>query len=605
MSVSGSIRLGPVAVPITAEVERFARLALVALSLSLVGAIGALAYWSAAQFDERADSVEHTKRVRLEIEALQARYSRTRFHWRSYLITGDAAAHAAFEDAAKALPRQVSGLRDLLQDNPDQQQRLARIGALLESDLRAMSETAARKRLGALDHAEAILAEFATGRRAVFDIGAIAEAMQQAEIGLLAARRSQAQAASARVRWAIAGAGATSLLLLAGAFWFNFRELARRREAERKARSAAAEAEDLFENAPCGYHSVDAEGRIVRMNRTWLDWLGYAREEVVGRKFHYELMTPASAAQFREKWFPLFRRQGWLKEVEFEYRRKDGSTFPGSLQTTAVLDAAGNYVTSRTVVVDVSARKAADDRIRQLNSDLRQKAAQLEAVNRELESFSYSVSHDLRAPLRAVDGYAQMLEEDYAAALDDEGRRLLGVVRGEAARMGQLIDDLLEFSRTGRQALQVDAVDMAALAREAAAQVGAGFPGATVEIASLPQAKGDRAMLKQVWLNLIGNALKYSARQPQPRVEVGGRAEGEEAEYWVRDNGAGFDPRYAGKLFGVFQRLHGAEEFPGTGVGLAIVQRVVARHGGRVRAEGAVDGGACFTFTLPAAEAHG
>ncbi len=605
MSDSGNLSLGRVSIPMGADAERVARLALVALSLALLGAIGGLAYWSAAQFDERADWVEHTKRVRLEIAALQADYSRTRYHWRSYLITGEAAAHAAFEDAAQALPRQIRGLGDLLNDSPAQQQRLARIGELLETDLRALRQTAARKRSGTLDRAEDILAEFATGRQAVFDIGAVAEDMQREEIALFDSRRAGADAASARVRWAIAGGGATSLLLLGAAYWFNFRELARRREAERKARAAAAEAEDLFENAPCGYHSVDAEGRIVRMNRTWLDWLGYARDEVVGKKFHYDLMTPASAALFRDKWFPLFKRQGWLKEVEFEYLRKDGSTFPGSLQTTAIVDAGGAYVTSRTVVVDISARKAADDRIRSLNTELRRQAAQLEAANRELESFSYSVSHDLRAPLRAVDGYAQMLEEDYAAVLDDEGRRLLGVVRGEAARMGQLIDDLLEFSRTGRQALQVDAVDMEALAREAAAQAAAAFPGAAIEIASLPRAKGDRAMLKQVWLNLIGNALKYSARRPQPRVEVGGRADGGEAEYWVRDNGAGFDPRYAGKLFGVFQRLHSAEAFPGTGVGLAIVQRVVARHGGRVRAEGAVDGGACFTFNLPAAEARG
>lgn len=602
MSDSGSVSLGPFAIPLSADAERAARVALVVLSLALIGTVGGLAYWSAAQFDERAEWVEHTKRVRLEIASLQAAYSRTRLHWRSYLITGEAAADAAFEDAARSLPRQVLHMSDLLNDDPGQQRRLVRIGALLDSDLQAMRQTAARKRSGALERAEDILAEFASSREAVFDIGAVAQDMQREEIARLAARRAEADAASARVRWAIAAGGATSLLLLGAAFWFNFRELARRREAEQKARAAAKEAEDLFENAPCGYHSVDAEGRIVRMNRTWLDWLGYARDEVVGRKFHYDLMTPSSAAQFREKWFPLFMRQGWLKEVEFEYVRKDGSTFPGSLQTTAIVDAHGRYVTSRTVVVDFSARKAADDRIRDLNSELRLKAAQLEAANKELESFSYSVSHDLRAPLRAVDGYAQMLQEDYAAALDDEGRRLLGVVRSEAGRMGQLIDDLLEFSRTGRQALKLDAVDMEALAREAAAQLGAGFPGAAVEIACLPQAKGDRAMLKQVWLNLIGNGLKYSARRPQPQVEVGGRADGEEAEYWVRDNGAGFDSRYANKLFGVFQRLHSAEEFPGTGVGLAIVQRVVARHGGRVRAEGAVDGGACFTFTLPPVE---
>ena len=604
MSDSGSISPGSVSIPVSADVERFARFALVALSLALIGAIGALAYWSAAQFDERANWVEHTKRVRLEIASLQADYSRARLHWRSYLITDSPAARDSYREAAQALPRQVAALRSLVEDNPDQRRRAARIGELLAADLRAMDGIAERKRAGGLGRAEDILSEFATARRAVLDVGAIADEMQRHEIGLLAARRAEADAASARVRWAIAGGGAASLLLLGAAFWFNFRELARRREAERRALAAAAEAEDLFDHAPCGYHSVDAEGRIVRMNRTWLDWLGYAREEVVGRRFHHELMTPESAAQFKEKWFPLFLRQGWLKEVEFEYVRNDGTTFPGSLQTTAIHDAAGNYVTSRTVVVDVSERKAANDRVQRLNVELRRQAAQLEAANKELESFSYSVSHDLRAPLRAVDGYAQMLEEDYAATLDDEGRRLLGVIRGEAARMGQLIDDLLAFSRTGRQALQMDAVDMAALARETAAQAAGDYPHAMVEVGALPAARGDRALLKQVWHNLIGNALKYSGRRPQPRVEVGGRANGEEAEFWVRDNGAGFDPRYAGKLFGVFQRLHSAEEFPGTGVGLAIVQRVVARHGGRVRAEGAPDGGACFTFTLPPAEAR-
>lgn len=227
-------------------------------------------------------------------------------------------------------------------------------------------------------------------------------------------------------------------------------------------------------------------------------------------------------------------------------------------------------------------------------------SAELTAVNKELDAFTYSVSHDLRAPLRAVDGYASMLEEDYAAKLGEEGRRLLRVVRGEATRMGRLIDDLLAFSRIGRQTVQAVTVDMEALVRETAEEFAGDYPSAKVEIAALPQATGDRALLKQVWVNLIGNALKYSSKRSAPRVEIGGRAIGEGFEYWVKDNGAGFDPRYVDKLFGAFQRLHGADEFPGTGVGLAIVQQVVARHGGRVWGEGAVDQGARFFFVLPA-----
>jgi signal transduction histidine kinase len=233
-----------------------------------------------------------------------------------------------------------------------------------------------------------------------------------------------------------------------------------------------------------------------------------------------------------------------------------------------------------------------------LESRVLERTAELEAVNKELASFSYSVSHDLRAPLRAVDGYARMLEEDYAARLDAEGRRLLTVIRDSAGRMGDLIDDLLDFSRLGRQPMTKQQVDVAALAREVVDELRGGHKAAP-EVGDLPPAPGDRALLKQVWLNLIGNAFKYSAKRDAPRIEIGGRVEGEENVYWVHDNGAGFDMRYAAKLFGVFQRLHSQDEFAGTGVGLAIVQRVVTRHGGRVWAEGTPGEGACFFFSLP------
>jgi signal transduction histidine kinase len=234
----------------------------------------------------------------------------------------------------------------------------------------------------------------------------------------------------------------------------------------------------------------------------------------------------------------------------------------------------------------------------ELESRVRARTAELEAANQELESFSYSVSHDLRAPLRAVDGYARMLEEDYHERLDEEGQRLLRVVRDSSARMGRLIDDLLAFSRLSRQEPAARRVDMAALVAEAAAEA-RGESRAALELAPLPDADADRAMLKQVWLNLVGNAFKYSAKRADARVEIGAREEVGEVVYWVRDNGVGFDMRYAAKLYGVFQRLHRAEEFPGTGVGLAIVQRVVMRHGGRVWAESKLGEGACFYFSLP------
>ena len=228
-------------------------------------------------------------------------------------------------------------------------------------------------------------------------------------------------------------------------------------------------------------------------------------------------------------------------------------------------------------------------------------SAELAAANRELDAFSYTVSHDLRAPLRAVDGYARMLEEDYGARLDDEGRRLLGVVREGSARMDRLIAGILEFSRLGRRAPLKSRVDMTEVVRAALTALGEETRRAEVRVAELPAAQADHGLLQQVWLNLLGNALKYSGKREAPRVEVGARREAGQTVYWVGDNGAGFDMRYAAKLFDAFQRLHRDDEFPGIGVGLATVRRIVERHGGRVWAESEPDKGATFYFTLPAA----
>jgi signal transduction histidine kinase len=225
----------------------------------------------------------------------------------------------------------------------------------------------------------------------------------------------------------------------------------------------------------------------------------------------------------------------------------------------------------------------------------------LEAANRELESFSYSVSHDLRSPLRAIDGYSLMLEEDYAAQLDETARRYIKTIRAGSQRMAALIDDLLTFSRLSRQSLNRQTVDMNTLARRAAAEVleSQPEPKPAVNIAELPPVPGDPALLRQVWTNLISNAVKYSAKSPTPEVRIRAESAGRQVRYEVQDNGVGFDMKYADKLFGVFQRLHSMDEYPGTGVGLAIVQRIINRHEGAVTAKGERGKGATFGFTLP------
>jgi PAS domain S-box-containing protein len=236
--------------------------------------------------------------------------------------------------------------------------------------------------------------------------------------------------------------------------------------------------------------------------------------------------------------------------------------------------------------------------IKDASRKLEARGRELEEINRDLDSFTYSVSHDLRAPLRAIDGFAKILAEEHAPALGDEGRRVTNVICRNAQRMSRLIDDLLGFSRLGRAQLQLGPVDMGSLARGVAAELREPSRVVDLRIGDLPRCWGDPALLRQVWVNLLSNALKYSRTRERAVIEVTGRVDEGAAIYEVRDNGVGFDPKWATKLFGVFQRLHSAEEFEGTGVGLALVHRIVRRHDGWVRGEGRPGEGATFTFAL-------
>jgi signal transduction histidine kinase len=245
------------------------------------------------------------------------------------------------------------------------------------------------------------------------------------------------------------------------------------------------------------------------------------------------------------------------------------------------------------------ARRAREE----LERRVAERTAQLESANKELESFSYSVSHDLRAPLRAIDGFSQLLQNDYHDKLDDEGRRRIAIVRASAANMAQLIEDLLEFSRTARRALATSDIDMDALVREVIGDLRRTVPDGELHLVvnSVPAARGDPGLIRQVWMNLLSNAIKFTGKKTDPLIEIGGQADNQEVMYFVKDNGAGFNMAHYDKLFGVFQRLHTVRQFPGTGVGLAIVHRVIERHGGRVWANAKEGEGATFYFTLPAA----
>jgi len=386
------------------------------------------------------------------------------------------------------------------------------------------------------------------------------------------------------------------------------KDITERKQVEASIREGEERFRVLFEHSPEPILILDPHDEerllpVVDCNEVACTQHGYSRDELKGQPFGL-IGTAARSKARADAFVQRVRTEGMVK-VETLHRHRDGHTFLLEIWASFI------NVSHRELLLcmarDISARKKTEDAIRHTNEQLearvRERTLQLEQANRELESFSYSISHDLRAPMRAIRGFAQIIQEEHGDRLEADAARHFKFIVDSAARMDQLIEDLLTFSRLSAQPLSRARVNLRELAESVIAELmdGPVKPAAVIDLADLPATAGDQSLLRQVLINLVGNALKFTGKAAHPRIEIGWREDVDMTTYFVRDNGVGFNMNYASKLFQVFQRLHNPEQFEGTGIGLAIVQRIVLRHGGKVWAEGASNAGATFYFSLPKA----
>lgn len=563
-------------------------------ALVLAICVAGFSYFSVRNFEDRAIWVQHTHSVLNTMEQAHSTLRDTVSNARGYALSGNPDYRVGFESGARQLTVLLRELRQMLRDNPEQIKNLDVLETTVNERMviaRKMLETGAQlsqngQLLEGKAQSDAIAAQFLQ--------------MKGQENNLLAIRSSETAASANLTILTVVGGSLLSIAILLVVYFKLKREMGRRVQAQQRSQAYSDEIEDLYNHAPCGYHSVDeVDKKIIKINDTELEWLGYTREEVVGKLTHADLLTPESAERYNRELLPQFLRQRSINGIDLVYRRADGSEFTALVNATAVLNPETMRLVSRTVMYDISDRKRVETEIEALNADLKRQALHLHSVNKELESFSYSVSHDLRAPLRAISGYAMILEEDYVEALDDKGRDQLQVIRRNVKKMDELINDLLKLAKSTTGELTLENFSMDDLVAQVISGLKQENPAVKFDVQPMGNVVANRGLIQQVWENLLSNAVKFSSKNGDPLVRVTKVDHGDEVVFGVHDNGVGFDMRYAHKLFGTFQRLHRQEEYAGTGIGLALVQRIVVRHTGRVWAESKPNEGASFYFALP------
>ncbi|MES2692735.1 MAG: ATP-binding protein [Verrucomicrobiota bacterium] len=710
---------------------RYSQTGILLAAIVLLG-IFALAFQTVRSFRTASNAVLRHQELRVLFSETSVHLKDVTNNTRAYLTNGDERLLPVQRQNAEDLKRSIAEVQRNVTDDPVLIRGVERYSEVVRELLAALDSYIALRREKGLPAVTARLAGDGEAKRLGDELRVVGNDLQNHLAEQIKSPLKTVHQDTTLTLTVLGSGIALAIVLVATVVFVLRRDYRMREEAAAVLRQHADEIKDLYNRAPCGYHSLDAGGRFVAINDTELTWLGYTREEMIGKMAMTDLLTPAAQENFRAGLAQLKAGQE-VRDLEVELRRKDGSVFPASLNGSAIHDAQGRFVATRTTlfdlterkrieriteqarvfaenifdtirepivilshdlrittanrmfyemfrlepaevigqplaeiggkiwaipellsalanilpehtelkafeitrefpglgskvlllnarklyrvgngttmmllaIEDITDRKLAESRLQEANVSLRARTVELEGANRELEAFSYSVSHDLRAPLRHIDYFSTTLQKQIPPEhLDAKAQRSLSTITTSARSMGQLIDDLLSFARIGRAEIRHSQVSLDELVAETRQSLQTEVNGRALSwsVAPLPAVAGDPALLRQVFANLLSNAVKYTRRCPEARIEIGTQpgAEGDVVVY-VRDNGAGFDMKYADKLFGVFQRLHSAKEFEGTGVGLANVRRIIERHGGRIWAEAAVNRGATFFFTLPVA----
>ncbi|MBT1706478.1 CHASE3 domain-containing protein [Chryseosolibacter indicus] len=555
------------------------------VTLIILIGLGLYSYWNTKKFVSTTQWVIHTHEVLFVSERILTLAENIEVGQRGYSLTGRTEFLEAYNKGKEEIEKQVSHLQQLTSDNASQQQR---IGSL-QNDVRHLLSFASEVievRDRSFEEALKLNASF-RGKQILDSIRKGVAQIQGEENRLLKARTLNNHDQIEKFNISFESLLIIIALVLLSLFYAINANIKSRIRTEEELRKASHEINDLYDNVPCGYHSINVDGVFVNINNTLLKWLGFnSKEEVIGKLNFRDVLTKESVNEFN-KLFPAYIEKGYLHDIEFTLKRKDDTLLPVISSSLAIYDQQGNFVKSRSSTFDNTERKIAETKIKNLNN--------------ELEAFTYSVSHDLRAPLRSIDGYARILHEDYHNKLDAEGVRVIQVIINNAKRMGQLIDDLLDFSRVGRKEIALAYIDMTVLVKSIVKDLLEQEKRDNVEVILNPliSSNVDVDMIRQVWINLVANALKYTSKTEKARIEISSTDQKDGVCYKISDNGVGFDMQYVDKLFGVFQRLHRMQDFAGTGVGLAIVKRIVTRHKGRIWAEGKLNEGATFYFIIP------